>query len=71
MGTAKFNVANGNLVVQHVDSTPVPARGRLAYVLRRTYNSQDSRLTLPSSIGSGWQLNFGEADDAGAGVAAV
>ncbi|HVF05077.1 MAG TPA: DNRLRE domain-containing protein [Frankiaceae bacterium] len=67
--TASVNVANGNLVVQAVDSTPIQARGRLAYVLRRTYNSQDpaSALDLPGSMGAGWSLNLGHSDDAAGG----
>ncbi len=68
--TAQVNVANGNLVVQATDSTPINAHGRLGYVIRRTYNSQDTTaLTLPGSLGAGWQLNVGATDDlAGAGV---
>lgn len=67
---ASVNVANGNLVVSATDSTPVQAHGRLAFVLRRTYNSQDTtRLSLPNSLGQGWQLNLGATDDlADAGV---
>lgn len=64
-GTAQVNAANGNLIVQQVDSTPVQGHGRLGFVLRRTYNSQDTALaTLPGSIGGGWQLNFGEVGEA-------
>lgn len=64
-GTAQVNVANGNLVVQQVDSAPMQGHGRLGFTLRRTYNSQDTSLvTLPGSLGAGWQLNFGEAGDA-------
>jgi len=63
-GKAFVNAANGNLVVQQTDSTPVQAHGRLGYVLRRTYNSEDTTLaTLPGSFGAGWQLNIGQADD--------
>ncbi len=59
------NVANGNTVVQATDSTPVQARGHLAYALRRTYNSSSRpSVTLPGSIGAGWTFNFGEVDDA-------
>jgi RHS repeat-associated protein len=39
---AYLNVANGNLVVQATDSTPVPGHGHLSYVTRRTYNSLDT-----------------------------
>ncbi|MBV8980681.1 MAG: DNRLRE domain-containing protein, partial [Acidimicrobiia bacterium] len=61
---AKVNVANGNLVLQATDTTPVQAHGHLAYVLRRTYNSQDSTVvSFPGSIGSGWSMNVGQADD--------
>lgn len=64
MGAASVNVANGNLVVQQTDSTPIQAHGRLSHVLRRTYNAQESTiLTLPGSIGAGWRLSIGEADD--------
>jgi RHS repeat-associated protein/uncharacterized repeat protein (TIGR01451 family) len=63
----RVNVANGNLVVQQTDGAPVPAHGRLGYVLRRTYNSQDAG-TLPlaaNTWGKGWVLNVGTADDPG------
>ena len=67
---AMVNVANGNLVVRATDSTPVQARGRLAYVLGRTYNSQAPTVaTLPGSLGAGWQLNLGGVDGlAGGGL---
>lgn len=72
---SNVNVSNGNLVIQHVDSTPVQAHGRLAYVLRRTYNSQESTIaTLPGSIGAGWTLNIGQADellDEGVGASSI
>jgi len=59
---ASVNVANGNLVVQTTDSTPVQAHGRLAYVLRRTYNSQTPApvVTPAGSVGARWSLNLGE-----------
>jgi RHS repeat-associated protein len=60
---ASVNVANGNLVVQGLDSTSVQGHGRLGYVLRRTYNSQDPAAVaqlLPGGIGAGWRLNLGE-----------
>lgn len=67
---AMVNVANGNLVVRHTDSTPVQGHGRLGYVLRRSYNSADQQLlSLPGSIGAGWLLNVGQSGDlAGTGV---
>ncbi|MGH2784037.1 MAG: RHS repeat-associated core domain-containing protein [Actinomycetota bacterium] len=72
MALASVNVANGNLVLQHTDSTPVQAHGRLAYVLRRTYNSQDVAVaTLPGSLGAGWTLNVTEADVAAGAVSAT
>ncbi|HXA43248.1 MAG TPA: fibronectin type III domain-containing protein [Candidatus Solibacter sp.] len=72
-GTAAVNVANGNLVVSQTDTQVVQAHGRLAYVLRRTYNSQENTaVTLPGSIGAGWMFNIGQADDlAGDGVTAT
>jgi RHS repeat-associated protein/uncharacterized repeat protein (TIGR01451 family) len=71
--TARVNVANGNLVLQQTDSTPIQAHGRLAYVIRRTYNSQDATLlSLPGSIGAGWVFNVDQADDlVGDGVGAT
>jgi RHS repeat-associated protein len=70
-GQALVNPADGNLVVQQTDSAPIQAHGRLSYVLRRTYNSQDSGvLALPGGIGAGWQFNVSQTDDlAGGGVA--
>lgn len=59
-GSAAVNVANGNLVVQQADTTPVQMHGRLALFTRRTYNSQDTTMMrLPGSIGAGWTLNVG------------
>ena len=50
---AHANPANGNVVVQATDSTPVQAHGHLSYVLRRAYNSQDTTVvSLPGSIGN-------------------
>jgi len=67
-----LNVANGNVVLSVVDSTPVQAHGQLSYTLRRTYNSQDTSTvaTLPGSVGAGWRLNLGEeaGDTTGLGV---
>jgi len=63
-GKAAVNVASGNLVVQQDDFTPIQAHGRLAFVLRRTYNSGDTAVaTLPGTLGSGWQFNVSETDD--------
>ncbi|HEX9696346.1 MAG TPA: RHS repeat-associated core domain-containing protein [Actinomycetota bacterium] len=69
---ARVNVANGNLVIQQADSTPVQAHGRLAYSLKRTYNSQDMGLvTFPGSIGKGWLLDVAETGDlVGGGLSA-
>jgi RHS repeat-associated protein len=62
-GTAYVNAANGNLVLQQTDSTPVQAHGHLAYVARRFYNSEDATLlTFPGSIGAGWNLNVDQGD---------
>jgi RHS repeat-associated protein len=71
-GQASANVSNGNLVLQQTDSQPVQAHGRLSYVMRRTYNSQaNTAAALPGSIGEGWILNVGQADDlAGLGATA-
>ncbi|MDQ1712818.1 MAG: hypothetical protein QOE45_2268 [Frankiaceae bacterium] len=70
---ASVNVANGNLVIQASDSTPVQAHGHLAYVLRRSYNSQDpAALTLPGGLGAGWTFNVGQTSDLAAeGVTAT
>jgi RHS repeat-associated protein len=70
---AKVNVANGNLVVQQTDSTVIQAHGHLAFVLRRTYNSQDTTLlSFPGSFGAGWNLNVAQTGDlAGLGVGAT
>lgn len=74
-GKASVNVADGNLVVQVTDSTPVQGHGRFAYVLRRTYNSQDTGnvlsvlppavYALPDAapIGAGWRLNVDQLGD--------
>jgi RHS repeat-associated protein len=70
--TARLNPANGNLVVQTIDSTPVQARGRHAFVVRRTYNSQlkNGNATPPGYMGAGWLLNVGHSDELAAdGVA--
>jgi RHS repeat-associated protein len=67
---ASVNVSNGNLVVQQTDTTPIQAHGHLAYVLNRTYNSQDTTLlSFPGSFGAGWNLDIAETGDlAGLGV---
>src|SRR5579884_3869276 len=64
--TASVNVSNGNLVLQQTDLSPVQGHGQLAYVLRRTYNSEDSGLapSFGQSLGTGWVLNIAQADDA-------
>lgn len=68
--SASVNAANGNLSVTATDSTPVQGHGRTAYVLRRSYNSQElTAATLPGSLGAGWALNLGHTDElAGVGV---
>jgi RHS repeat-associated protein/uncharacterized repeat protein (TIGR01451 family) len=67
---ASVNVASGNLVLTATDSTPIQGHGRLGYVQRRSYNSQElTAATLPGSLGAGWSLNLGHTDDlAGTGV---
>ena len=66
--SAAVNVADGNLALTATDSTPVQGHGKLAFVLRRTYNSEDNTIaTLPASMGAGWQLNVGATDDLAAG----
>ena len=69
---ARVNVANGNMVLQQDDFTPVQIHGHLGLGLRRTYNSEDtSLLNLPGSSGKGWTFNISEAGDlAGDGVRA-
>lgn len=68
--TASLNPADGNLVVQATDSTEITGHGHLGFVLRRTYNSEDTTVaTLPGSLGRGWTFNVAQADDlANAGV---
>jgi len=67
--TAWINVANGNLVLQQTDLAPVQAHGHLAYLVRRTYNSEDSGLApaFGLSLGSGWVFNIAGMDDAASG----
>jgi RHS repeat-associated protein len=61
LGSAQVNVANGNLAVSDVDSTPVQAHGRLGFELGRSYNSQDAMVpATPGPLGAGWQLDVGE-----------
>src|SRR5439155_3177713 len=63
---AHVNVANGNLVLDQTDTTPVQAHGHLTYGLRRVYNSEATpALVFPGSLGAGWQF----AVDAGDGTA--
>ncbi|HWL34656.1 MAG TPA: RHS repeat-associated core domain-containing protein [Frankiaceae bacterium] len=70
-GRIAVNIANGNAVVQQLDSTPMRVRGDLSLVARRTYNSQDVGVTtLPGEIGKGWILNLGEVS-AMAGASSV
>jgi RHS repeat-associated protein len=68
--TASVNAADGNLVVQATDSSEITGHGHLGFVLRRTYNSEDTTLaSLPGSLGRGWIFNVAQADDlATAGV---
>ena len=67
--TASVNVANGNLVFQQQDSTPVAGHGRLAFVVRRTYNSQDTNLVnLPGGWGNGWMLSVADTIDGTGGI---
>jgi RHS repeat-associated protein/fimbrial isopeptide formation D2 family protein len=68
--SARVNAANGNVVVEATDATPVTDHGRLGLIVRRVYNSAEATLaTLPGSLGAGWQLNVGQNDDlAGTGV---
>jgi RHS repeat-associated protein len=66
---ASVNVANGNLVINQTDGTPIQAHGHLAFVLRRYYNSQDlPTVVLPGSLGAGWQFNVDAGDDLGPGL---
>ena len=62
--TASINAANGNLVVQATDSSEITGHGHLGFVLRRTYNSEDTTVaTLPGSLGRGWTFNVAQTDD--------
>ncbi|MFT4262692.1 MAG: RHS repeat-associated core domain-containing protein [Nocardioides sp.] len=56
---ARVNVANGNVVLQASDSTPVQSRGGLEIGLTRTYNSQE-QMTATGPLGAGWQFDIGE-----------
>jgi RHS repeat-associated protein len=63
---AHVNAANGNLVVQQDNATPVQGHGRQGYVLRSTYNSETPPLTAVGafgSIGAGWNLNVSTAGE--------
>jgi len=63
---AQVNPANGNMVLQQSDFSPVQLHGHLALGLRRTYNSEDMTVaTLPGSLGKGWTFNISEAGDLG------
>jgi RHS repeat-associated protein/uncharacterized repeat protein (TIGR01451 family) len=71
LSSGHVNVSDGNLVVQADDTTSIQAHGHLAYILRRTYNSQalSAFQGLPGSFGAGWSLNVAQGDAvAGAGV---
>ncbi|MBV9100382.1 MAG: hypothetical protein JO198_04980 [Candidatus Dormibacteraeota bacterium] len=62
--TANVNAANGNLVLQQGDFTPMQIHGHLGLGLTRTYNSEDTTLlNLPGSFGAGWTFNVSEAGD--------
>ena len=68
---AYVNAANGNLVLQQTDSTPVQGRGHLAFGVTRTYNSEDQEpLSFPGQIGANWVLNVAEVTDGVAGAVA-
>jgi RHS repeat-associated protein len=70
--SAHVNVSNGNLVLSQTDSTVVQAHGRLAYVQRRFYNSQDTGALPGGTFARGWQLGMGHTDDvASAGLDAT
>ena len=69
--SAQVNVMNGNLVVEDTDGTVIQARGHLAYVQHRIYNSQDLTLPLAGSWARGWTLTVGQTESiAAAGVSA-
>jgi RHS repeat-associated protein len=62
--TTRVNAANGNLVLQQGDFTPMQIHGHLGLGLTRTYNSEDTTLlNLPGGIGAGWTFNVSEAGD--------
>lgn len=59
-GKASVNAANGNLVVQQADMSPVQTRGRLALGVSRVYNSQGHMSeTMGDPLGIGWQFDLG------------
>jgi RHS repeat-associated protein len=65
-GSAKVNVANGNLLVKQTDSTQMTSHGQLGFDIARAYNSQDDVAT-PGPIGTGWQFDLGRTGVAAAG----
>ena len=68
---AGVNVGNGNLVVQHADTTPVQGHGRLALGVERTYNANAPAMAGLSSVGRGWSFvtsGVGEGIAEGAGL---
>jgi RHS repeat-associated protein len=70
--SAHVNVSNGNLVLSQTDSTVVQTHGRLAFVQRRYYNSQDTGALPGQTFARGWQLGMGHSDDlASAGLDAL
>ncbi len=65
---AGVNVANGNLVLQQADTTPIQSAGRLALGTVRTYNSLSAAgYQMPTGFAKGWSLN---AMDSSLGVPA-
>ncbi len=66
-GDAGVNVANGNVMISQLDSTPFQLHGHLVLSSSRAYNSQET--VQPSAqgaepVGRGWTMSWVHAGDA-------